>query len=308
MHKRERELTLTAAQREHGATSSCTRWSGVTMHRDLDHFARIRCYQEIQRHYPRPHRGPCRCCRSRRAAPAPAKRCGTRSSAATTGAPTSSWSAITRAPRARRRPTDSDALLPESAPPRSSPRRARARTRNRHRSPPAASATSPAAGRYVPCRRRQACHAGPGTMDARRRRPRAPGSPREEEVPGLVHLSRGDLDALRTVYPPPREQGITLFFTGLSGSGKSTLAKIMYGKFIEEGRRAVTLLDGDVVRHHLSSELGFSKHAPRPQRAPHRLRRERDHQERRGRHLRADRTLRGAPAATCATWSRPTAR
>ena len=81
----------------------------------------------------------------------------------------------------------------------------------------------------------------------------------EEEIPGWFTYPEV-LDALRTVYPPPREQGITLFFTGLSGSGKSTLAKIMYGKFIEEGRRAVTLLDGDVVRHHLSSELGFSKH------------------------------------------------
>jgi sulfate adenylyltransferase len=53
--------------------------------------------------------------------------------------------------------------------------------------------------------------------------------------------------------------GITLFFTGLSGSGKSTLARIMYGKFIEDGKRPTTLLDGDIVRRNLSSELGFSK-------------------------------------------------
>ena len=79
-----------------------------------------------------------------------------------------------------------------------------------------------------------------------------------EEVPGWFTYPEV-LDTLRVVYPPPHEQGITLFFTGLSGSGKSTLAKIMYGKFIEEGRRPVTLLDGDIVRHHLSSELGFSK-------------------------------------------------
>ncbi|MEN8108748.1 MAG: bifunctional sulfate adenylyltransferase/adenylylsulfate kinase [Pseudomonadota bacterium] len=65
--------------------------------------------------------------------------------------------------------------------------------------------------------------------------------------------------ALRQVYPPRSQKGITLFFTGLSGSGKSTLAKILYGKFIEEGGRPVTLLDGDVVRLNLSSELGFSK-------------------------------------------------
>ena len=46
---------------------------------------------------------------------------------------------------------------------------------------------------------------------------------------------------------------------GPSGSGKSTLAKIIYAKFIEEGKRPVTLLDGDIVRQNLSSELGFSR-------------------------------------------------
>ncbi len=64
---------------------------------------------------------------------------------------------------------------------------------------------------------------------------------------------------LRKVYPPRSRCGLTLFFTGLSGSGKSTLAKILYAKFIEAGGRPVTLLDGDVVRKNLSSELGFSK-------------------------------------------------
>ncbi|TCK19486.1 sulfate adenylyltransferase [Thiogranum longum] len=64
---------------------------------------------------------------------------------------------------------------------------------------------------------------------------------------------------LRKAYPPRSKQGFTLFFTGLSGSGKSTLAKIIYAKMLEAGERPVTLLDGDVVRQHLSSELGFSK-------------------------------------------------
>jgi len=64
---------------------------------------------------------------------------------------------------------------------------------------------------------------------------------------------------LRNVYPPRNRLGFTLFFTGLSGSGKSTLAKIVYGKLVEGGRRPATLLDGDVVRQNLSSELGFSK-------------------------------------------------
>ncbi len=64
---------------------------------------------------------------------------------------------------------------------------------------------------------------------------------------------------LRKVCPPRTRQGFTLFFTGLSGAGKSTLAKIIYAKLIEAGGRPVTLLDGDIVRLNLSSELGFSK-------------------------------------------------
>jgi len=56
-----------------------------------------------------------------------------------------------------------------------------------------------------------------------------------------------------------KKKGLTLFFTGLSGSGKSTLAKLVYAKFIEQGDRPATLLDGDVVRNNLSSELTFSK-------------------------------------------------
>ncbi len=67
------------------------------------------------------------------------------------------------------------------------------------------------------------------------------------------------LKALSNAYPSRCKQGFTLFFTGLSGSGKSTLAKIIYAKLIELGSRPVTLLDGDIVRHNLSSELGFSK-------------------------------------------------
>lgn len=67
------------------------------------------------------------------------------------------------------------------------------------------------------------------------------------------------LKALSKAYPARCQQGFTLFFTGLSGSGKSTLAKIIYAKLIELGARPVTLLDGDIVRHNLSSELGFSK-------------------------------------------------
>ena len=64
---------------------------------------------------------------------------------------------------------------------------------------------------------------------------------------------------LRRSYPPRHKQGVTIFFTGLSGSGKSTIANVLVTKFLEAGGRPVTLLDGDLVRKHLSSELGFSK-------------------------------------------------
>jgi len=64
---------------------------------------------------------------------------------------------------------------------------------------------------------------------------------------------------LRRTSPPRDKQGFTVFFTGFSGSGKSTIANALMVKLMEMGGRPVTLLDGDVVRKHLSSELGFSK-------------------------------------------------
>ncbi len=64
---------------------------------------------------------------------------------------------------------------------------------------------------------------------------------------------------LRRTHPPRIDGGCTVFFTGLSGSGKSTIANVLLVKFLEMGGRPVTLLDGDLVRKHLSSELGFSK-------------------------------------------------
>ncbi len=64
---------------------------------------------------------------------------------------------------------------------------------------------------------------------------------------------------LGRAYPSPRQQGFTLFLTGLSGAGKSTIAKVLYSHMLEIGDRPVTLLDGDIVRRNLSSELSFSK-------------------------------------------------
>ena len=64
---------------------------------------------------------------------------------------------------------------------------------------------------------------------------------------------------LRRTHPPRHKQGFTVFFTGLSGSGKSTIANALMVKLMEMGGRPVSLLDGDIVRKNLSSELGFSK-------------------------------------------------
>jgi sulfate adenylyltransferase len=65
-------------------------------------------------------------------------------------------------------------------------------------------------------------------------------------------------EILQEMYPPRHKQGVCLWFTGLSGSGKSTTAEILTSLLLERGRQ-VTLLDGDVVRTHLSKGLGFSR-------------------------------------------------
>ncbi len=67
------------------------------------------------------------------------------------------------------------------------------------------------------------------------------------------------VDELRYAYPARKQQGFTVFFTGLSGAGKSTIANALVAKLMEHGKRPVTLLDGDIVRRNLSSELGFSR-------------------------------------------------
>ncbi|MDH3348087.1 MAG: bifunctional sulfate adenylyltransferase/adenylylsulfate kinase [Desulfobulbaceae bacterium] len=67
------------------------------------------------------------------------------------------------------------------------------------------------------------------------------------------------VNELHRAFPPRYQQGFTVFLSGLSGSGKSTIAKVLMVKFMEMRGRPVTLLDGDIVRKNLSSELNFSK-------------------------------------------------
>src|SRR2546426_571537 len=65
-------------------------------------------------------------------------------------------------------------------------------------------------------------------------------------------------EILAETYPPRYRQGVCIWFTGLSGAGKSTTAEVLTVLLLDHGRQ-VTLLDGDVVRTHLSQGLGFSK-------------------------------------------------
>ena len=67
------------------------------------------------------------------------------------------------------------------------------------------------------------------------------------------------IEELRKAHPPKHKQGFTLFFTGLPSSGKSTLANAISLKLREIDDRQITLLDGDIIRTHLSSGLGFSQ-------------------------------------------------
>ncbi len=78
------------------------------------------------------------------------------------------------------------------------------------------------------------------------------------EIPKWVSYPKV-VEELRRAYPPKDKQGFTVFFTGLSGSGKSTVANALMVKLLEDGSRPVTLLDGDIVRKNLSSELTFTK-------------------------------------------------
>lgn len=80
----------------------------------------------------------------------------------------------------------------------------------------------------------------------------------EADIPGWVSFPEV-LAELRRSHPVRGRQGVTVFFTGLSGAGKSTIARVLLAKLLEIGERTVTLLDGDIVRKNLSSELGFSR-------------------------------------------------
>ena len=82
----------------------------------------------------------------------------------------------------------------------------------------------------------------------------------KEQLPIPSWLSYPEIvDELQRTHPAREKTGVTIFFTGFSGAGKSTIAKALLARLMATGGHSVTLLDGDIVRQNLSSELGFSR-------------------------------------------------
>lgn len=79
-----------------------------------------------------------------------------------------------------------------------------------------------------------------------------------QEIPEWFSFP-GVIDCLRQSHPMRKDQGFTVFLTGLPSSGKSTIANGLALKLRERTDRPITLLDGDVIRTHLSKGLGFSQ-------------------------------------------------
>jgi len=105
-----------------------------------------------------------------------------------------------------------------------------------------------------------AAAAHPGRAPAARRPSSAPPRPLDGGRPRPARSTYPEVARiLRAARPGPARRGFTVFFTGLPSAGKSTIASILRARLLERGGRGVTLLDGDVVRRHLSSELGFSR-------------------------------------------------
>jgi hypothetical protein len=80
----------------------------------------------------------------------------------------------------------------------------------------------------------------------------------QDSLPELVHSQAETSEILQQMYPPRHKQGFCIWFTGLSGSGKSTTAEVLALPCCSSAASQITVLDGDVVRTHLSKGLGFS--------------------------------------------------
>lgn len=247
MHRLAREITLAAAKRSE-ANILLHPVVGIGRPRDLSRFARVKCYQALQKHYPHG-------LTTLSLLPLATRMAGPREAV---------WHALIR----RNYGCTHFIVGPDHASPPDEgrgrfyePYAAQELLAQReteidiHIVPFKRLAYSPGRARFVNADEANEKHEPTESLDDEILARRLSGG---EDVPAWFTFSEV-LDELRKVYPPRHRMGLTLFFTGLSGSGKSTLARIMYGRFIEDGKRPATLLDGDIVRRNLSSELGFSK-------------------------------------------------
>ena len=247
MHRLDREITLTAAKQAE-ANILLHPVVGIGRPRDLSRFARVKCYQALRRHYPHG-------LTTLSLLPLATRMAGPREAV---------WHAIIR----RNYGCTHFIVGPDHGSP---PDEGHGRFYEPYAAQASLKQRESEIGIQMVAFKRLAFSTGRARfVDA----DDAKGADEATEELGDAvlarRLSRGEdipswftypevLEELRKVYPPRHRLGLTLFFTGLSGSGKSTLARIMYGRFIEDGKRPTTLLDGDVVRRNLSSELGFSK-------------------------------------------------
>ncbi len=247
MHRLAREITLAAAKRSE-ANILLHPVVGIGRPRDLSRFARVKCYQAVQKHYPHG-------LTTLSLLPLATRMAGPREAV---------WHAIIR----RNYGCTHMIVGPDHGSP---PDEGHGRFYQPYAAQELLAQREPEIGiRMVPFRRLAYSPGRARFVDEdEARNNHEPIESLNDDVLAR-RLSNGEdipawftfpevLDELRKVYPPRHRMGLTLFFTGLSGSGKSTLARIMYGKFIEDGKRPATLLDGDIVRRNLSSELGFSK-------------------------------------------------
>ncbi len=249
MHRLAHELTMRAAKAAQGHLL-INPVVGITKAQDLRYFTRVKCYQAILQHYPHG-------LAALSLLPLATRGAGPREAL---------WHAIVRRSYGcTHLIVGSDHASPaESAPPGDNPfypSYAAQEVLQEHQEelgvtivPFRHHTYAPRRRRFVPSDSEAGMHGGEDISD----RELARRLERGESVPAWFSFP-SVLRVLRRLHPPRHQQGLTLFFTGLSGSGKSTLASILYGKFIEDGRRPATLLDGDIVRRNLSSELGFSR-------------------------------------------------
>lgn len=243
IHRREREMVLAAAKaaQAHVLLHPAV---GVTAPGDLHYYARVRCYQAVQRHFPHG-------LAALSLLPLARRHAGPRSAL---------WHAILN----QNYGCSHFLIEPHHGAPDGNGRFYEAAAAQelvaRHEAeleiqpvPAEDFHYIPRRGRYLPAggaNGNDFAELGEGEL---RRRLSA-----GEEIPEWFTYPEV-IEELRRVYPPRGRQGFTLFFTGLSGAGKSTLAKLVYAKLVEAGGRPATLLDGDIVRRNLSSELGFSR-------------------------------------------------